>query len=116
MPSSVRVFLAPEPVDLRAGAYRLAARVRGHFGADPKSGHVYAFVNRSRTLTKLVFWDRRGYCLLTKRLEAGRYCLPNDLPADTVQVEMDASALTLFLDGIDLTQAIRQPSYTPPDA
>lgn len=114
MPHSVRVFLAPEPVDLRASYYRLAALVRGHLDADPKDGHLYVFVNKTRTLTKVLFWDRRGFCLLCKRLESGRFQLPSDLPDGTIRLELDATALTLFLDGIDLRQARRQPDYKPP--
>lgn len=114
MPSSVRVFIAPEPVDLRASYYRLASLVRGHLGADPQDGHLYVFVNKQRNLTKVLFWDRSGFCLLCKRLEAGRFQLPKTLPDGALRIEVDANALTLFLEGIDLAQARRRPSYEPP--
>lgn len=112
MPISVRVFIAPEPVDLRASYYRLASLVRGHLGADPQDGHLYAFVNNRRTLTKILFWDRSGYCLLCKKLESGRFTLPDPMPDGALRIEVDASALTLFLEGIDLSQVTRRPSYS----
>ena len=38
-----KVFLACQPIDLRAGFDGLAAKVRQIIGADPFSGHVFIF-------------------------------------------------------------------------
>jgi hypothetical protein len=38
MPIGVRIFIAVEPVDLRASFYRLAAHVRGALEEDPCQG------------------------------------------------------------------------------
>ncbi|HYZ41369.1 MAG TPA: IS66 family insertion sequence element accessory protein TnpB, partial [Stellaceae bacterium] len=38
-----KVFLACQPIDLRAGFDGLAARVQQIIGADPFSGHVFIF-------------------------------------------------------------------------
>lgn len=113
MPPSVRVFLAVEPVDLRASFYRLAAQVRGELAADPQSGHLYLFVGKGRNLVKILFWDRSGYCLFCKKLEAGRFVLP-EVPAGATTLEVDFAMLTLLLEGIDLRGARRRPAYRPP--
>jgi transposase len=38
-----KVFLACQPIDLRAGFDGLAAKVQQIIGADPFSGHVFIF-------------------------------------------------------------------------
>ncbi len=48
LPSSVRIYIAAEPVDLRRGFDGLASATRSVIGADPMSGHVFVFVNRRR--------------------------------------------------------------------
>jgi len=72
MPPGVRVFIAAEPVDLRASFYRLASHVRSTLEADPQSGHLYLFVGKGRNLVKLIFWDRNGYCIFANHQKS--YC------------------------------------------
>ena len=114
MPMGVKVFLAIEPVDLRASFYRLAAYVRATHEGNPQDGHLYVFVGKGRNLVKILFWDRSGYCVFAKRLERGRFKLPVDVPAETSQHEVDFATLTLFLEGIDLKGATRRPSHQAP--
>ena len=66
IPLGVRIFIAAEPVDLRASFYRLATHVRATLDHDPQSGHLYLFVGRGRKLIKILFWDRAGYCIFSK--------------------------------------------------
>jgi len=46
--STVRIYLAAEPVDLRRGFDGLAAATRQIIREDPLSGHFFCFVNRRR--------------------------------------------------------------------
>ena len=114
IPPGVRVFLVADPVDLRASFYRLAAHVRGPLQADPQTGHLYVFLGKRSSLMKVLFWDRSGYCIFSKRLERGRFKLPVDLPQGVVRHEVDFATLTLLLEGIDLRGARRRPPYEPP--
>lgn len=114
IPVGVKIYLAVEPVDLRASFYRLAAHVRATLDADPQSGHLYLFVGKGRNLVKILFWDRSGYCIFSKRLERGRFRLPDDIPAGAKQHQVDFAHLTLFLEGIDLRGARRRAAYEPP--
>jgi len=114
MPMGVKVFLAVQPVDLRASFYRLAAYVRATHGGNPQGGHLYVFVGKGKNLVKILFWDRSGYCVFAKRLEKGRFKLPVDVPVNTTQHEVDFATLTLFLEGIDLKGATRRPHPKPP--
>ena len=115
MPMGVKVFLATEPVDLRASFYRLAAYVRATHGGDPQDGHLYVFAGKGKNLVKILFWDRSGYCVFAKKLEKGSFKLPIAVPANTTRHEVDFATLTLFLEGIDLKGATRRPLPQPPD-
>jgi transposase len=46
LPTTVRIFAAVEPVDLRKGFDGLACLVRQVIVDDPISGHPFVFVNR----------------------------------------------------------------------
>jgi transposase len=108
LPSSVRIYVAAEPVDLRRGFDGLAAATRGLIGANPMSGHVFVFLNRRRNRVKLLVWDRTGYWLLYKRLERGTFEIPTRPLPGQRHVEVDAGELGLMLEGVDLRSARRR--------
>lgn len=108
LPSSVRIYVAAEPVDLRRGFDGLAATTRSVIGADPMSGHVFVFLNRRRNRVKLLVWDRTGYWLLYKRLERGTFKIPTTPVPGERHVEVDAGELAVMLEGFDLRGARRQ--------
>lgn len=108
LPSSVRIFVAAEPVDLRRGFDGLAAATRAIILRDPLSGHVFAFLNRRRNRIKLLVWDRTGLVLIYKRLEIGTFRIPLEPAAGEHHVELDAGELGLMLEGIDLRDVRRQ--------
>lgn len=109
LPPTVRVFVYLPPADMRRGFDRLAAMVREVIRQDPLSGHLFVFVNRRRDRAKILLWDRTGYWLLYKRLEAGTFKLP---AASEPNIEITSAELSLILEGIDLTQARRQKRYS----
>ena len=112
VPAAVRVFLAVEPVDMRGSFDALAGQVR-RLGMEPQDGHLYVFLNTRRTLMKVLFSDRSGWCILAKRLERGSFQLPAVAPG-TARVTIDAATLSLILEGYDLRRAPRRLRYTPP--
>jgi transposase len=42
--------------------------VQAEMQMDPFSGSLYLFSNKTRKLLKLLYWDRKGFCLWQKRL------------------------------------------------
>lgn len=108
LPSSVRIFIAAEAVDLRRGFDGLAAVTRGIILQDPLSGHVFAFLNRRRNRVKLLLWDRTGFVLIYKRLERGTFRIPTAPVGGRRHVEVDSGELGLMLEGIDLRDVRRQ--------
>jgi transposase len=88
----------------------LAELARHVIWEEPLSGHLFVFVNRHANRVKILYWDRGGYVLWYKRLEAGRLHLP---AATGNRVELEASELALLLEGIDLSGARRSRRFVP---
>jgi transposase len=113
LPSSVRVYLAAEPVDLRRGHDGLVAIVRSVWRLNPFDGHLFVFLGRRLDRVKILVWDRNGFVLYYKRLSQGHFRMPK-VPADAERVELDATTLAMLLDGIDTRYVRRPKAWTPP--
>lgn len=106
--STVRVFVACVPVDLRRSFDSLADSTRELLQQDPLSGHLFVFRNRQGDRVKILYWDRTGYCLWYKRLERGTFRLPSD---EAGGLEISSAELILLLEGIDLAGSRRRLRY-----
>lgn len=76
LPDRVEVYLAVGSVDMRKSIDGLSILVAQRFALDPFAGHMFAFSNRRRTVVKVLYWDRNGFCLWQKRLEKERFRWP----------------------------------------
>ncbi|MET0259533.1 MAG: IS66 family insertion sequence element accessory protein TnpB [Gaiellaceae bacterium] len=113
LPSSVRVHLAVGAVDLRNGHDGLAAIVRRQWDEERLfGGHLFVFLGRRLDRCKILFWDRGGFVVYYKRLERGRFRAPQ-LSADGATAEIDATALAMLLDGIDVARVRRPEAWEP---
>jgi len=112
LPSSVRVFMCLLPTDMRLSFDSLAMLVDGVLKEDPLSGHLFVFRNRRGDRVKALYWDRDGYALWYKRLEAGVFRFP---VRDGDSLEVSATDLALVLAGIDLGSVKRQKRYVRRD-
>jgi len=61
---------------MRKGFEGLCGLVRDQLDADPLSGHLFLFSNRTRTRLKAPVWDGSGLWVCAKRLEKGRFPWP----------------------------------------
>lgn len=105
LPPTVRVFVAVEPIDMRGSFDALAGAVR-RLGLDPVDGHLYLFLNKRRRIAKALWFDGSGWCLLSKRLEAGSFQLPT-LTGHENKVQIDGATFASLLAGIDFTASRR---------
>jgi transposase len=105
-----RIWLAGEATDMRCGFDRLAERVKVVIGEDPLSGHLFVFRSRRGDRLKILVWERDGFLLWYKRLEAGVFKLPR-MREGARSVELRASELAMILDGIDVSKLKRVPRY-----
>jgi len=111
---SVRIFICVQPTDMRRGFDRLASTAQEVTQHDPLSGHLFVFLNRRRDRVKILYWDKSGYCLWYKRLEAGQFHFPaSSFEQESIELEM--GPLTLMLEGIDLSGARRRKRFSLPE-
>jgi transposase len=101
----IRVFLYGAPVDMRNSFDGLYALARHGLQQDPLNGQLFTFINRRATQVRVLYWDRSGWAVWAKRLEAGRFI------RDWREVqhrEMDWTALKLLLEGIEPKRQLKR--------
>jgi len=90
------VWLAVEPVDMRAGTEAALARVVNVFGA-AHSHHAYLFANRRANRMKVLVHDGIGVRLAARRLNSGKFVLPKDASTTLTLTRSQLDALVLGL-------------------
>ena len=112
LPSTVRIFLATEPCDMRKGFDSLSTLVY-NYGEDVFSGHLFVFVSRKRDRLKVLTWQSGGFVLIYKRLERGRFKLER-FTDDEQTVQLEPAQLTMLMEGIDYSRVRRPRRWNPP--
>jgi transposase len=95
----LRIYLHREPIDFRAGLNTLVTMVEQSMQLDPLTRAVFGFHNRKRDRVKLVLYDRAGFWMMMKRLEADRFMWPR---RQQTVIELTTEQLHLLLDGVDV--------------
>jgi transposase len=111
LPASVRVYLCTSACDMRKSFDGLHALVVQTMELDPFAGHLFVFASRRRDRVKILYWDRDGFALWSKRLEEGTYAVPFSDGIEERRREITAQELAALLSGIDLKQATRRKRY-----
>jgi hypothetical protein len=96
---------------MRKGFDGLSGLVRNSLDRDPLSGEVYIFLNRNRTLVKLLHWEAGGLVIYYKRLEKGTFQPPVGMEAGGT---LAWSSLVLMVEGIRVLDSRQLPRYTLP--
>jgi len=86
----------------------LSAQVQTVLQQQPFSGHVFLFRGRRGDIVKCLWFDGDGLCLLSKRLERGRFIWPQ---AKDGTVCLTRAQLSMLLEGIDWRHPQR--TWTP---
>jgi transposase len=90
------VWLACEPLDMRAGTETALARVVKVFGA-ARPHHAYLFANRRANRMKVLVHDGIGVWLAARRLNRGRFTWPQDTVGTLTLTREQLDALVLGL-------------------
>jgi transposase len=113
LPRSVRVYVATKPVRLNRSFDGLSNVVREVMKRDPLSGHIFVFINRRRTMVKLLTWTRGGFTIVHKRLERGTFARVFSKTEERSHVQLDVHELSMLLEGIEPTTGRRSKRWEP---
>ena len=109
-PAAIRIYVAVQPVDMRKSFNGLWSAVSDQLHEDPKSGALFAFINKERTRLKLLYWDGTGVWVLAKRLEQGRFSWAA-VTDERAKIALAPEALSMLVSGVDLKQGTLKPWY-----
>lgn len=96
-----RVYLALGNTDMRKAINGLSILVQESMELDPFSGHLFVFCNRRRNILKILYWDRNGFCLWSKRLEKHFFRWPE---SSEEVMKIDQRELMWLVDGLEINQ------------
>ena len=91
-----QIWLAVEPMDMRAGTETALARVVKVFGA-AHPHHAYLFANRRANRLKVLVHDGIGVWLAARRLNQGRFTWPRP---DTPEMSLTEEQLQALVIGL----------------
>lgn len=96
---TMRYFLCPGRTDMRKGISSLCGLVHDRMKSEVKNGDVFIFIGSSRKLMKLLHAEDGGMVMYVKRLEAGRFKLP-EYDAGSNSYPMEWRDLVIMVEGI----------------
>jgi transposase len=106
----MRILVAVEAVDFRAGIDALARVCQQRLKADPFCGWLFVFGNRRRSAIKALVYDGQGFWLCHKRLSSGRFRFwPSGATGEGQALQ--ACELQVLLMGGDPAQAKAAPAW-----
>lgn len=113
--SSAAIHLCLQPTDMRKNFDGLVGLVTRGLHKDPVRDGTFVFVNKRRDKMKILLWDRHGFWLLYKRLEAGCFQMPpresGSASLDPESLRLTYEQLVMIIEGIDLQSVKRRRRY-----
>mgnify|MGYP001117749945 CR=1 FL=1 len=98
--NSLNYYLYPLPVDMRKSFYTLSGIVNNNMKRQVQDGGVYIFLNRNKNIMKILHMEYAGLVIYHKKLESGRFKLPD-------YDENTASLVINWQDLVTMVQSVR---------
>ena len=93
-----KIWVYTELVDMRKQFDGLSALVQSKFGVRANNRELFVFINHKRTMMKILYYSKGGFCLWSERLERGGY---QKLGSPTQKHPLTWTQLQCLIDGID---------------
>lgn len=94
------VFFHKNPVDMRRGINGLCEMVHSSNMGDIAGKNLFVFCGKRRDSIKVLYFDKSGFCLWQKRLEADRFPWPKKHVEEVVT--LSPQQFTWLLEGFDV--------------
>ncbi len=105
----LRVFVCKQPTDMRGSFDSLYKRAKNILGLDPKSGHMFLFVNKNRNRIKVLLYDGTGFVVIAKRLDKGTFSQFS--PYYRKDIVLTQAEFSLYFEGASINKRfIESPS------
>lgn len=95
-----KIFIHLDPIDMRNAINGLCAIVEEAQMGNLMEPHLFVFTGKRRHLIKILYFDKSGFCLWQKRLEAARFPWPKKPKQNVVTITPDQ--LSWLLEGYDV--------------
>ena len=95
-----KVFIHREYVDMRKAINGLSQIVESAQMGNLMEPHLFVFSGKTRSVIKILYFDRSGFCLWQKRLERDKFPWPKK--SLDVVVTITPEQLSWLLDGYDV--------------
>lgn len=111
---TVNYYLYRRPVKMSKSFDSLAALIRTELNRDIISGDVFIFLNRNRTMIKVLVYEKKGFSIFYRRLDEGSFQLPA-ITDDQISYKMTTEQIMFLLSGVNLEAGgyIRADIYEP---
>jgi len=106
--AQLQIWLYAQPVDMRKQFDGLAVLAQNRLQGEASSGDLFVFVNRKRSQIKVLYYDRGGYCLWSKRLEKGRF---HRVMSDSDKIGLNWAQLQCLIEGINWQKMEKQSRF-----
>jgi transposase len=97
--SFLTIYLHRAPVDFRKQSHGLSVIVEEEMGVSPFAEALFVFASRDRKKLKILYWDRSGFALWSKKLEKEKFPWPKKFEEAVVRV--GPRELSWLLDGYE---------------
>jgi transposase len=104
---SMSVHICTAPTDMRKSFNGLSSRVTELLEKDILTGDLFVFLNKNKTMVKILVWEKSGFCIYYKRLERGSFHLPIFETESVSSQCISTSELLLILEGVELHDSKR---------
>jgi transposase len=107
-------YLYRKPVKMSRSFDGLAAVIRTELGKDLVSGDVFIFLNRTRSMLKVLVYEQKGFSIFYRRLDEGSFQLPL-ISSDHISYKMGSDQLAYMLSGMTLEEGgyVKAGKYEP---
>jgi len=106
--NEVNIYIRTGYTDMRKQINSLSILVQRELKMNPLNGDLFIFCGRTRRHLKVLYWDRNGFCLWTKKLSEDKYPWP--LTEGEVK-KINRGEMKMLLSGIDFFHAHQKKNY-----